>query len=53
MKDACGCCDVCGKVFGEECGGLWNMNGKCGRGLKCDQGEGPLRQFPGSCKTGE
>nr|XP_045613001.1 venom protein 302-like isoform X2 [Procambarus clarkii] len=35
VKDICYCCDICGKGPGEECGGMWNMFGKCGRCLVC------------------
>ena len=31
----CGCCNVCAKVEGEECGGLWNFSGTCDKGLTC------------------
>jgi hypothetical protein len=31
----CGCCNVCAKVEGEKCGGLWNMLGTCDDGLTC------------------
>ena len=31
----CGCCNVCAKVEGEECGGLWNLSGTCDKGLTC------------------
>jgi len=37
VKDVCGCCDVCAKLEGEECGGEWDMHGKCSRGLRCVQ----------------
>ena len=32
----CGCCAVCAKLKGEKCGGIWNIHGKCDRGLTCD-----------------
>ncbi|XP_066269908.1 insulin-like growth factor-binding protein 7 [Branchiostoma lanceolatum] len=35
VKDVCGCCDVCAKVKGESCGGLWNLEGRCADGLTC------------------
>nr|AGV98853.1 androcin [Androctonus bicolor]AGV98854.1 androcin [Androctonus bicolor] len=35
--DACRCCDVCAKAEGEECGGPYNMRGKCGIGLNCQK----------------
>uniref|UniRef100_A0A1W7R951 Venom protein n=1 Tax=Hadrurus spadix TaxID=141984 RepID=A0A1W7R951_9SCOR len=35
VKDACGCCLVCAKAENESCGGLSNIFGKCGHGLKC------------------
>ena len=33
-RDLCGCCDVCAKQKGEECGGPWGGN-KCDDGLNC------------------
>ena len=36
VSDLCGCCDVCAKVVGEECGGPFNMLGTCDEGLHCD-----------------
>nr|XP_053647280.1 single insulin-like growth factor-binding domain protein-2 [Cherax quadricarinatus] len=35
VKDICNCCDVCGKSPGQECGGMWNLLGKCGTSLIC------------------
>uniref|UniRef100_A0A224XET6 Putative venom gland protein n=1 Tax=Megacormus gertschi TaxID=1843536 RepID=A0A224XET6_9SCOR len=35
VTDLCDCCLECGKAENEECGGTWDMNGKCGTGLKC------------------
>ena len=34
-KGVCGCCDVCNKVLGEECGGTFNTAGRCDEGLYC------------------
>lgn len=31
----CRCCAVCAKIKGEKCGGIWNMEGTCDRGLIC------------------
>uniref|UniRef100_H3BA69 Si:ch73-330k17.3 n=1 Tax=Latimeria chalumnae TaxID=7897 RepID=H3BA69_LATCH len=31
----CGCCPVCSKVEGEDCGGKWDYLGKCDEGLQC------------------
>ena len=36
VSDVCGCCDVCAQVLGEECGGPWDIYGKCDAGLECD-----------------
>lgn len=33
--DICGCCPVCAKQIGEDCGGEWNYLGKCDVGLYC------------------
>uniref|UniRef100_A0A4Q8K1M6 U48-Liphistoxin-Lsp1a_1 n=1 Tax=Liphistius sp. SGP-2016 TaxID=1905180 RepID=A0A4Q8K1M6_9ARAC len=34
-KDACFCCSVCFKTEGEECGGPFDIDGKCGGDLIC------------------
>jgi len=58
VKDACGCCDVCARTEGEECGGLWNIAGICADGLTCvnpDHGPSisPMMNTPGVCmRTG-
>ena len=31
----CGCCDVCAKGEGDNCGGLYHFHGKCGDNLVC------------------
>merc|ERR1719433_128574 len=31
----CGCCEVCAKAQGEECGGPWGDAGSCAAGLRC------------------
>ncbi|XP_019622837.1 PREDICTED: venom protein 302-like [Branchiostoma belcheri] len=41
VKDVCGCCDVCAKVKGEDCGGEWNIHGICADGLICQYPEPP------------
>ncbi|XP_019622834.1 PREDICTED: venom protein 302-like [Branchiostoma belcheri] len=41
VKDVCGCCDVCAKVKGESCGGLWNLDGTCADGLICQEPDPP------------
>ncbi|XP_071521505.1 single insulin-like growth factor-binding domain protein-2 [Panulirus ornatus] len=33
--DACRCCTVCMKGPGDVCGGLFTIDGNCGRGLYC------------------
>ncbi|XP_078579723.1 venom protein 302-like [Branchiostoma floridae x Branchiostoma japonicum] len=33
--DVCGCCEVCVKLEGETCGGLWGLDGTCAKGLTC------------------
>nr|API81351.1 venom toxin [Hemiscorpius lepturus] len=35
VKDVCNCCIVCAKGLNEECGGPWDLAGKCGNGLTC------------------
>ena len=35
VSDVCGCCNVCAKLEGERCGGVWDMYGTCAPGLKC------------------
>ncbi|XP_031566431.1 four-domain proteases inhibitor-like [Actinia tenebrosa] len=35
FKDMCGCCDTCAKTEQQHCGGPWNMNGICDKGLSC------------------
>ncbi|XP_070199351.1 insulin-like growth factor-binding protein 1 [Littorina saxatilis] len=32
---ACGCCPLCAKLEGEQCGGPWNALGSCAKGLTC------------------
>ncbi|XP_032241037.2 venom protein 302 [Nematostella vectensis] len=44
-KDICGCCKVCAKVVGEKCGGPWNYDGTCDKGLFCDKKGGKGRVF--------
>ncbi|CAL4171545.1 unnamed protein product [Meganyctiphanes norvegica] len=34
-KSICGCCNVCAKGPGEECGGPWGLSGTCSLGLEC------------------
>uniref|UniRef100_A0A1E1WVU2 Putative insulin-like protein growth factor binding protein n=1 Tax=Tityus obscurus TaxID=1221240 RepID=A0A1E1WVU2_TITOB len=34
-SDTCGCCQVCAKNAGEDCGGPWKVYGRCGKGLEC------------------
>uniref|UniRef100_A0A4Q8K956 U46-Sparatoxin-Hju1a_1 n=1 Tax=Heteropoda jugulans TaxID=1358901 RepID=A0A4Q8K956_9ARAC len=48
--DACGCCPVCYKGVGEECGGPWNVFGLCANHLSCIRLSGekdtdPIREF--------
>ena len=35
VADPCGCCRVCGRMFGETCGGAYEYLGKCGYELIC------------------
>ncbi|XP_077972770.1 venom protein 302-like [Styela clava] len=35
VKGVCGCCNVCSKQEGEECGGLGNHAGTCEKDLEC------------------
>ncbi|XP_076038367.1 single insulin-like growth factor-binding domain protein-2 isoform X2 [Oratosquilla oratoria] len=37
QKDVCGCCLVCAKGPGEECGGPWFVRGRCAMGFRCLQ----------------
>ncbi|GIY84592.1 IGFBP N-terminal domain-containing protein [Caerostris darwini] len=60
----CGCCKVCAKLEGEECGGQHNYLGKCDKGLVCQPQEPKFVTFfrngtktvykveKGICKTG-
>nr|API81347.1 venom toxin [Hemiscorpius lepturus] len=46
VKDPCFCCLVCAKGLNEICGGVWNISGKCGEGLKCvKDGGSDIRSF--------
>ena len=47
--DACGCCEVCAKVKGESCGGIWGTSGKCDAGLVCDDDDSDFNAPPGKC----
>ncbi|XP_042858727.1 venom protein 302-like [Penaeus japonicus] len=44
--DYCGFC-VCAKALGERCAGPWNIDGTCGRNLRCNNDE---RDFNASGK---
>lgn len=44
-KDPCGCCDVCSKGPGEECGGPFDILGLCGTNLNCDKSRSPEVEF--------
>ncbi|KAF6020327.1 CRIM1 [Bugula neritina] len=35
--DVCNCCPVCAQGEGDKCGGSFDIHGKCGLGLYCDQ----------------
>ncbi|KAG5275571.1 hypothetical protein AALO_G00121860 [Alosa alosa] len=35
VRSICGCCNVCAKVKGEDCGGQLDLRGICDQGLKC------------------
>ncbi|GIY74442.1 IGFBP N-terminal domain-containing protein [Caerostris extrusa] len=41
----CGCCKVCAKLEGEECGGQHNYLGKCDKGLVCEPQEPKFVSF--------
>ncbi|GFU41718.1 IGFBP N-terminal domain-containing protein [Nephila pilipes] len=44
--DICGCCPVCFKGIGEECGGPWDAYGKCANHLSCIRIPGRERNDP-------
>jgi len=50
-KGICGCCDVCAKAEGEECGGPWQMAGTCADYLFCevDSDAEPFIELVGTC----
>lgn len=56
VLDECGCCSVCGKGPGQLCGGIDNIEGRCGPGLECvpleEEGlsQAELAQIPGLCQ---
>merc|ERR1712227_647531 len=35
VKDPCQCCDECARAKNEECGGPWDIYGRCAPGLTC------------------
>ncbi|GAB6024842.1 hypothetical protein CHUAL_009960 [Chamberlinius hualienensis] len=49
VSDICSFCQVCAKGPGEECGGIWNIGGRCGKGYFC-HGNPQNWQRPGQCK---
>lgn len=52
----CGCCPVCAKLAGENCGGTWDYLGKCDEGLVCiheEAADGKAEaELKGTCKSG-
>ncbi|GFR04110.1 IGFBP N-terminal domain-containing protein [Trichonephila clavata] len=44
--DICGCCTVCFKGVGEECGGPWGVFGQCANHLSCIKIPGRERNDP-------
>ena len=52
VKSICGCCSVCAKVEGEQCGGQWQTLGRCDSGLKCVVRDGRLKAGAGTCEPG-
>ena len=56
VKDVCNCCAICAQSEGDECGGKFELNGKCGLDLFCQQdynsGDDLLEQSAvGVCKS--
>lgn len=49
MKGPCGCCYECAKQINETCGGLWNYEGTCDVGLKCQYSSSFYAIRPGIC----
>ncbi|NP_001373590.1 IGFBP domain-containing protein precursor [Danio rerio] len=51
----CGCCPVCAKLAGENCGGTWDYLGKCDEGLVCiheEAADGKAEaELKGTCKS--
>lgn len=37
VKDECDCCAVCAQSKGQECGGPFDIHGKCGVNLYCSK----------------
>ena len=35
VTDQCGCCQVCGRIENEVCGGTFLLQGRCIKGLMC------------------
>ncbi|XP_003729949.1 insulin-like growth factor-binding protein 2 [Strongylocentrotus purpuratus] len=55
ISDHCGCCKVCSHVEDEECGGPWNVLGRCAKDFECidPKTKGPLKgSFLGNIPMG-
>ncbi|XP_064085798.1 venom protein 302-like [Macrobrachium nipponense] len=52
ILDHCECCRVCAKGPGEECGGPWDISGRCAKGFMCvpKPGDEEKYHFKGKCQ---